>query len=487
MSAAGAQIIAPSEVATPRRRALTASGVVYFSGAVYALIFSVAAVLYYLGFHDPRLDLGDMVQAIWSASHGHLFTFTTPTGQELSRLGAHVDVFLIVFVPLWWIWPSPVALLVLQAIAVTAGALPVFWLARKHLGSPAAGAQIAFAYLLFPATQFNAFTPSSGFHSISFGVPLILLAIWFLDNDRFLPFGICALAAASTKEEVGAAVGCLGLWYAARTGRRGVGFLIFALGVALTAVELTVLVPHFSAPGYSPFAERYARAGGSTTAIVTNMFVHPIRLLEITLNVHKVVYLLLLLCPLLGLSLLEPLLLIGAVPDLAINLLSDKGTSTILASSYTAGILPFVFASAIFGMSKLRYRAKQISFATLCGVFSIALYSPILITAHMLTGPLSNSAIRSARAHAISLVPAGAAVSTTNQLGGYVSARRSVEIFPSVSSASWLLLDTNDNITVADLPAFAEGWMKRHPAWEVVYASAGVYVLRHTVSLGGRR
>jgi uncharacterized membrane protein len=336
------------------------------------------------------------------------------------------------------------------------------------------------AYLLFPATQFNAFTPSSGFHSISFGVPLILFAIWFLDNDRFAPFALCALAAASTKEEVGAAVGCLGLWYAARTGRRGVGFLIFGLGAVLTAVELLVLVPHFSAPGYSPFAERYAQAGGSTTAIVTNVFVHPIRMLEIILNAHKVVYLLLLLCPLLGLSLLEPLLLLGAAPDLAINLLSNKGTSTILASSYTAGILPFVFAAAIFGMSKLRFRSEQISFAALCGVFSISLYSPILITAHMLKEPLGDSAVRSARAHAIHLVPAGAAVSTTNLLGGYVSARRSVAIFPSLGAARWLLLDTNDNFTVADLPASATSWMEHHPAWRVVYSSAGVYVLHRT-------
>jgi uncharacterized membrane protein len=203
-------------------------------------------------------------------------------------------------------------------------------------------------------------------------------------------------------------------------------------------------------------------------------------MLEIIFNVHKVVYLALLLCPLLGLSLLEPLILIGAAPDLAINLLSDKGTSTILASSYTAGILPFVFAAAIFGMSKLRFRPEQISFAVLCGVFSIALYSPVLITAHMLKEPLGHSAVRSARAHAIHLIPPRAAVSTTNLLGGYVSARRSVAIFPSLGAARWLLLDTNDSFTIADLPTFAKNWMRQHRAWRVVYSSAGVYVLRRT-------
>ena len=42
-------------------------------------------------------------------------------------------------------------LLVAQAVAVALGALPVFWLARKHLGSERAALGFALAYLLYPA------------------------------------------------------------------------------------------------------------------------------------------------------------------------------------------------------------------------------------------------------------------------------------------------------------------------------------------------
>ena len=56
-------------------------------------------------------------------------------GEQISRLGAHVDPILVVFAPLWWLWPSLVMLLTVQAVAVALGALPVFWLARKHLES----------------------------------------------------------------------------------------------------------------------------------------------------------------------------------------------------------------------------------------------------------------------------------------------------------------------------------------------------------------
>src|SRR5207244_8217405 len=112
---------------------------------------------------------------------------------------------------------------------VSSGALPVFWLARKHLPSERAAAHFALAYLAFPATQWNAFTASGGFHAVSFAMPLLLYAIWFLDEDRLLPFAIVGLLAATTKEQMPLVVGCLGIWYAVSKRRPFVGAGIFLL------------------------------------------------------------------------------------------------------------------------------------------------------------------------------------------------------------------------------------------------------------------
>lgn len=466
-----------------RLRAAPAAATIYATSAIYGLVFAAAVSLYYLGFHEPRLDLGDMVQAVWSTSHGHLLAFSSPSGQHLSRLGAHADVFLVLLVPLWLIWSSPLVILIAQALAVAAGAIPIFWLARKHLGSERAAAHVALAYLLFPATQFNAFTPTSGFHSISFAVPLVLFAIWFLDNDRLIPFVVLALFAASTKEEMPLAVGCLGLWYAFAKGKRRAGFAIFASGAALSLFAFLVLIPHYSAPGFHPFADRYAAAGGSTGAILDNAITHPLRLLEVALSVHKALYVVLLLLPLLGLSLLEPLVLIGAVPDLVINLLSDKGSSTLIGSSYTAGILPFLFAAAIFGVAKLRRDPRDVSLVMLVATLFLVVYSPILLTGRDLDQTLRADPHRAAVRHAIDLVPHGAAVSVTNAVGGYLSTRSSVSIFPSVRRARWVVLDEDDKQTLPHLRTYAPHWIASHPEWRDVYTADGVYVLERRVAL----
>ena len=48
-----------------------------------------------------------MVQAVWSTAHGHPLRMTDLHGEQISRLAAHVDPILVLFAPLWWLWPSP--------------------------------------------------------------------------------------------------------------------------------------------------------------------------------------------------------------------------------------------------------------------------------------------------------------------------------------------------------------------------------------------
>lgn len=461
--------------------ALRTRYVLYGATAAYALVFVGAAVLHFRGYQSGRGDLGNMVQAVWSTAHGHFLQVTDLSGREMSRLGAHVDPFLALLVPLWWAWPSGLMLLVVQALAVSAGALPVFWLARKHLQSDRAGLHFAFAYLLYPATQFNAFTISSGFHSVSIAVPLILFAIWFLDEDRLVPFALFAILAASTKEEIAAAVGCLGIWYAVRRGKRVAGLSIFVLGLAVTLVDFLVIIPHYAANGSDPFAARYSGVGGTPTGIVHKAFTDPGALVHAVASGHKLAYVALLFVPVLGLCLLEPLLFLGAVPDLAVNLLSSKGDQTVIAYHWTAGIVPFTIAAAVLGAGRLRKNPEWVSLIVLAAVACTAIYSPIYLA--VIRGDYSlaqhPSATRAAKIHALSLVPASAPVAASNQLGAYVSARCFVYVFPYVRKANWVVLDEK-NPSVVSPKAYATAIRRidSSRSWKIVFASHGVQVLR---------
>jgi uncharacterized membrane protein len=188
------------------------------------------------------------------------------------------------------------------------------------------------------------------------------------------------------------------------------------------------------------------------------------------------VYLALLLVPFLGLWLLEPLLFLGALPDLAINLLSSLGDQTSISFHWTAGIVPFVVASSIFGAARFQRQAVRLSLWALAGAAAIAIYSPIYLARSDL-GALDSSLV-AARAHAVSLIPSRVPVSASNQLAGHLSGRRYIYTFPYVRKSRWIIVDIGDQ-TYGDSTTYRQVVRKyeMNNAWQVIFLSHGVAVL----------
>src|SRR5436190_2221476 len=212
-----------------RARVLTPARVVYSAAVAWGVAFAALATLRHVAFQSTRYDLGNMVQAVWSTAHGHFLQTTSSGGIQFMRIGGHFDPILALFAPLWWVWPSPVMLVVVQALALASGALPVFWLGRKHLASVQIAAWLAIAYLLYAPIQL---LTVDDFHPVALGVPLLLFALWYLDEDRLAAFAACAVLAALTGEEFPALVAWLGIWYAVRRRRVRAGSVIAVAGLA---------------------------------------------------------------------------------------------------------------------------------------------------------------------------------------------------------------------------------------------------------------
>ena len=135
-----------------------------------------------------RFDLGNMVQAVWSTAHGRPLESTSGAGEQITRLGSHVHPILVLLAPLWAAVPSPLTLAAAQVAAVSFGALPVFWLGRRHLESENAALILSVVYLAYP---WLAWAALDAIHPVTFAIPLLLLAVWFLDTDRIGPLLVC--------------------------------------------------------------------------------------------------------------------------------------------------------------------------------------------------------------------------------------------------------------------------------------------------------
>lgn len=456
---------------------LSAQAVVSLAAATYAIVAATAGELDFVGFRTARFDLGNAVQAIWSTAHGHLLQMTDVHGQQVVRLGSHVEPVLLVFVPLWMVWSSPVMLLVVQAIAVSAGALPIFWFARKHLRSERAGVLFAVAYLLYPATQWNALDPNTGFHAVNLALPLLLYALWWLDEERWALFAVAALLAAGTKEQVPLIVGCLGLWYGFSRGRHVIGVSIFAAGAALSAVDVLYVIPHFSPSGADPFAQRYDAVGGSASGVLKTAVLHPLRVADVALTPHKLGYLALLFVPLLGLCFRAPLLLLAAVPSLAINLLSSSADQTSISGHYSAATVAFLFGATILGAARLKVDPRLLATAVLTAVALTAVLSPLWVAVPVARGTIADASHQRAERDAVALIPPNASVSTSNIIGAHLSARNRILLFPVVHGARWIAVDTRDTEGAASFRA-AVAALRRHGSFTQVFEADGIVVMR---------
>lgn len=428
---------------------MTPGRLVGLAAAAFAAVFGTVSVLRHRAFESGRFDLGNMTQAVWSTAHGDALSVTDVHGEQISRLGAHFDPILAALAPLWWLWPSPELLLVVQALAVAAGALPLFRLARRHLREREAAA-VSIAYLLFPPVQW---LTVSDFHPVALATPLLLLAWLFLDDDRLWPFALSAVAAITTKEHVGLAVAALGVWYAMRRRRPREGAAIAVVAGAAAMVAVFLVIPHFAAEGSSAFAGRYD---------------------EPSLESRDASYLAALLLPLAFLPLAAPLALLPALPELGLNLLSSTVTQTSVKTHYAATIAPTLLVATVFAAARLgRYAAYVAAAAAVAGTVALGPIGGV--------GTDADEHDAAARA-ALALVPDGAPVSATNFLGAHLSARERIFSFPVLREATWVVVDTTrltylDSLGAARArPALAE--LRRDARWRMVFARDGVLVFR---------
>ncbi len=198
----------------------------------------VLSLARYHGYNSGMYDLGNMAQAIWSATQGEPLLFSRPEGYRLSRLAGHVEFGYFLLVPLYALWSDPRLLLIIQALAFALGAIPAYRIAARRLASRFAARCCALIYLLYPvaltAVLFD-------FHADTIAAPLLLLAIDLADTRRWRAFALVITLALSLKVYIAAAVVVLGVVLWRWEGHRRAGLLTFAAGLAYGALAFFVV------------------------------------------------------------------------------------------------------------------------------------------------------------------------------------------------------------------------------------------------------
>jgi uncharacterized membrane protein len=212
----------------------------YLIAAVFCVGYSVYSIQFHRHLRTGGFDVGLFEQAVRGYAHLHA-PIADLRAPGFNLLGDHFHPILILLAPVYRIFPSPVTILVAQAVLLAVSIVPVARLAARYAGV-LAGACVGVAYgLSWGIQQAVGFD----FHEVAFAVPLLAFALERLVLRRWVAAVAWAVPLVLVKEDLGMTLAAMGaVLFLRRQRRLGAGLAVF--GVVSTAVEMFVIVPAFN-------------------------------------------------------------------------------------------------------------------------------------------------------------------------------------------------------------------------------------------------
>ncbi len=310
---------------------------------LYIIIFSTLTVLKHMSFNSTAYDLAIYDQAVWSYSRGKIMLNSVAQTQ---LLGDHVEPILFLITPLYWVYPSPLILVVIQTIIIAIGAIPLYFLTKNVLKNELIALIIPFAYLIHPSTQYmNLFD----FHPETLAVSFILFSLYFLEIRKYsLSFMFLALAGLC-KEYVPLLFVTFGVYILFVHKKKILSIISIITGIVWTYANFGIIIPHFSKIGY-PYL-----LGKTPIEIIIEKLLNPITILT-----QNMPFFILLIIPIgLGLFVLfSPIILLSIFQVGMIIFFSPIGITEIIYH-HQATIFPFVIVSSIYGIRNLNNLIKN--------------------------------------------------------------------------------------------------------------------------------
>jgi uncharacterized membrane protein len=333
--------------------------IVLIASALYAGFSAWSSINKLIGLHTVGWDITNVTQAVWNTAHGAPFAMTNQYPLT-NRLGGHVEPVILLLAPLAWVAgdaPSlSINLLILQAIVVACGAIPVYLLAKDKLKSSYGAVTFSLLYLLYPAVGSIL---SFEFHAVTLATGLWLWAIYCVQRQKWAGVVVFSLLALSCKENMSLILLLFGIYLAfSKQGHRVLGISLALTGGIWFVVGVFGIQPLFSPTGASVQMENYGWMGDSLYDKATLIFRDPQAIwLHVADRLQP--YARQLLSPWGFTSVLSPLQLALILPELAVNLLSSKSEQqTVESAHYASALIPFVAWSAVLGMAWLQKRIR---------------------------------------------------------------------------------------------------------------------------------
>jgi uncharacterized membrane protein len=450
--------------------------------AVFATYLPIS-LFRYLRLDPTSWDLGIFTEYVKQYAHLHA-PIVDIRAPGINLLGDHFHPIVALIAPFFRVFPTPVTLLVAQALLAAVSVIPVSRAGAHLLGTGAGraiGAAYGFSWGLQQMVNFD-------FHEIAFAVPLLACSLSALVRGRMRAAVWWALPLVFVKEDQGFTVAAIGIIIALAYKRPRAGLLLAAWGLAWSFLAITVIIPHFS-PTHDYM---YWSDGGGVSPVGGHLSVTGLIGQLAAGWSTKVPTLALILLPTAFLSLWSPLVL-AVVPSLLLRFVGTNSAYWGTDWHYNATVMPIVFIAAIDGMARIRAARAAGQPGRLSGLLErngaplmlgIAAALAFQFPLSQLWTPQTYSLgphVAAARA-AMARVPDGATVATDLDLLAPLAARADTfwlgngDTNPATKYVVFDTASTDWQPPPSNVLAFVESLWHDKVRYQQIYVNDGVYV-----------
>jgi uncharacterized membrane protein len=302
------------------------------------------------GLGTSSFDVGLYDQGIWLLSRFDA-PFVTLMGRNM--FGDHASLILVFVAPLYWIWPGTETLLALQSVVVAAGALPIYFFARRHLNSAALGCAFAVAWLVNPAVNGTIF---ENYHPDSFLGLFVPIAIVAALTKRWRWYWVAVVLSLLVKEDVVLVVVPLGAMVAMR-GETRRGLLTIGAGVTAALLGMFVLMKNLIGV---PTRNGWRIPFGGISGFIKESFTNPTNVIEYLSSEGRLMYWWKMFAPFALLSFLAPEVAVISVLVLIGNTVSNFWYQFHIEYHYSLVAVPALLIAAIVGVGRVGIGLRRV-------------------------------------------------------------------------------------------------------------------------------
>lgn len=333
-------------------------------GLAFTLFVGLLTSFMYIRHLTPCYDFGIFSQMFNYMKETFQPLTTCERDKLLSHFAVHFSPIYYLLLPFFYIFPSPVTLLMGQAAIIASGLIPLYLICKKYKLSNNATILFALCYVLMPSMANGCFYY---LHENKFLTALILWLVYALEKNKWVPTIIFTFLLLAVKEDAPVYAAVLGLYFVLSRRRISKGAAVFGISVVYF-----IVVSYFMAKyGLGTMSYRYDNfiydGSGSLFTVIKAVILNPVYTIYESFDEEKIKFLLQMLVPVAFMPLMmkKPSRFILFIPFILLNLMSDYQYQHDINFQYTYGSAAFLFYLMIMNYSEMKpgFRSKVLAVA----------------------------------------------------------------------------------------------------------------------------